>query len=566
MRITKRLIPMCLCALCLTTAMLTGCKSEETFNWSQLSSAATATATPAPSTQSQALSVAMPTASGELDPLTNPSQSMQGLMKLAYESVMRLDDRYQPQNWLAESVVRTEEGYAITLRAGVLFHDGKGLTAADVVYSFDAIQSAAESPWKDVVAPIDDIKADGERVLQVLTDAGYEALYALTFPVVNKDSAGDIYAGTGPYSITDYRQGESLDFARWDSWWRTPAQIPAIHAIAREDAESVLNTFVTGGLDVCTVDMLTVSSVTERSYVHKQEALTGQAEVLLPNLSGRLADAQLRQVVALALNKKDVIANTYQNHGVSVDVPVLPDSWLSERAGGAEYDADAAREKLSELGWKDLNGDGYVERYASGLEDEPEEDGETAEPDDPEHEDAVSALLGGKQEDPTDKTTESLTLTILTNEEDTSRHKDAAGRIAAQLNAVGIQTTVESVSFDKLEQAAAAGEWDLMLVGYQLPDSGNLSSLLRSDGANNWMGYQSAEMDAALDALSTAQTAEGYYTAMQKVYDRIVSDLPVYTVCMRTRTQIAGENVTVQGVVREGEPYRGVENWTNLEG
>ena len=143
---------MCLCALLMTT--MTGCKSEEAFNWSQLS-AGTASASPAPTvTESSELNVGMPTASGELNPLTNPSASMQGLFKLVFEGVMRLSDRYQPENWLAESVARTEKGYTIMLRAGVLFHDGKGLTAQDVVDSFEAIRDAEASPWKSVIAPI----------------------------------------------------------------------------------------------------------------------------------------------------------------------------------------------------------------------------------------------------------------------------------------------------------------------------------------------------------------------------------------------------------------------------
>ena len=560
MRLMKKLVALGLCVA--MAAALTACKSEATFNWSQLSDV-NASPTAAPSTESQVLNVSMPEASGELNPFTNPSQGMQGMMRLCYEGLMRLSDRYQPENWLAESVVRTEDGFTVTLRAGVLFHDGKGLTAADVAYSFNAIRQAEDSPWADVIAPIEELRADGERVVNVKTSAGYAALYALTFPVVNKDTEGDLFAGTGPYCVEGYVKGESLDLIRWESWWRTPARIPAVHAMAREDAESVLNTFVTGSLDVCMVDMLTVSSVTQRSYVRKQEALSGQAELLLPNLARRLSDAQLRQVIALALDGKDVIANTYQNHGVSVDVPVLPDSWLSERAGGVEHDADAARALLEKMGWKDLDGDGYVERYASGLEDEePEEDALTG---DAEHNDAVSELLGGTQQDPEDKNIERLTLTILTNEEDTSRHKDAAGRIAAQLNAVGIRTEVESVSFGELDKAAAEGQWDLLLCGYQLPDTGNLRSLLGSDGENNRMGYASAEMDEALAALDAALTAESYYAAMQRVYDLIVRDMPVYTVCMRTRTQVTGENVTVPGVIRESEPYRGIENWTNIE-
>ncbi len=549
---------MCLCAL-LVTMTLTGCQSKETFNWSQLSQVQ-ATQTPVPVTENAPLTVAMPEAGGAWDPYTNPSQAMQGLMKLSYESMIRLDDRYQPQNWLAESVKKTEDGYEIVLRGGVLFHDGKGLTAADVEAAFDAIQEAEKGPWKEKTACIEDVVADGERTVYVFTDAGYDGLYALTFPIVNKDSQGDIPGGTGPYVAEKYFEGSGARFVCWEKWWRTPALIPAIEVVAREDEEGVLNTFVTGGIDVCVADMLAVSTVTQRNYISRQEYLTGQAELLLPNVKGQLGDVELRKVVALALDKKDVVTNTYQNHGVAVDVPVLPDSWLAESASAAEHDVEEAVALLESLGWMDENGDGFVERRIAAPV-EPVEEGQEQ----PEEPDALDGLLEKPEVDPLATVTEKLHLTILTNNEDLSSHKDAAGRIAAQLNAVGIETTITSVAFADMQKEAEKGEWDLMLVGYQLPDTGDLSSLLRSDGANNRMGYNNAAMDTALDALGQAQTAEGYYAAMQRVYDLIVLDMPVYTVCMRTKTQVAGENVTVDGIVRAEEPYRNIERWTNLE-
>ncbi len=550
---------MFLCALFLMTAA--GCQSEEAFNWSKLNTVS-ATPTAQPSKESQVLAVSMPAASGELNPLTNPSSAMQGLMKLAFEGVMRLGDRYQPENWLAESVQRTETGYTVTLRHGVLFHDGKGLTAQDVKSSYEAIKSAESSPWKQVIAPIKSMTAEGERVLNVETEEGYAALYALTFPVVSAQEGSAYPAGTGPYALTAYTQGVSLELTRFESWWRTPALIPAIKATAREDAESVLNTFLTGELDVCTVDMLTVSSVAQRSNVKRQDYLTGQAELLLPNLSGKLADLRLRQAIAYALNKRDIITNTYQNHGVAVDVPVLPDSWLAERASGIEHDAETARARLAEAGWADLDGDGMAEKGEGGAAPTPDPEADDPEP---ESSGTLSGLLGGSDASAPRQTSEPLTLTILTNEEDSSSHKDAAGRIVTQLAEAGIAATVQSVPFKKLEETAQEGNWDLLLIGYQLPDTGDLSSLLRSDGSNNRMGYASAQMDAALDGLAAAKSAEEYYNAMQKVYDLIAQELPLYTLCMRTRTQVAGEGVTVSGVIRQGEPYRGIEAWTHVE-
>ena len=191
MRLMKKLVALGLCVA--MAAALTACKSEATFNWSQLSDV-NASPTAAPSTESQVLNVSMPEASGELNPFTNPSQGMQGLMRLCYEGLMRLSDRYQPENWLAESVVRTEDGITVTLRAGVLFHDGKGLTAADVAYSFNAIRQAEDSPWADVIAPIEELRADGERVVKRETVTPEAETY---------DNSA--YSVAGP--ITDHRDG-----------------------------------------------------------------------------------------------------------------------------------------------------------------------------------------------------------------------------------------------------------------------------------------------------------------------------------------------------------------------
>lgn len=163
-----------------------------------------------------------------------------------------------------------------------------------------------------------------------------------------------------------------MDLFRWDSWWRTPALIPSIHVMAREDAESELATFQAGALDVCTADMLTVSSVTQRASVSKQDYLTGQAELLLPNLHGVLGNVQLRHAVAQALDKSDVITNTYQNHGVAVDVPVLPDSWLAERTESIECRGGCGARSVGAARMEGFGRRRLVERYASG-QNEPQQ-------------------------------------------------------------------------------------------------------------------------------------------------------------------------------------------------
>ena len=142
--------------------------------------------------------------------------------------------------------------------------------------------------------------------------------------------------------------------------------------------------------------------------------------------------------------------------------------------------------------------------------------------------------------------------------------------VVATQNPVEIQGTfpLPEAQLDRFFMKLSLGYPDAqqeraMLTAYQLPDDGDLSQLLRSDGANNRSGYSSAALDAALDSLSSARSEEAYYNAMQRVYDCIIADLPLYTICMRTRTQIAGDCLTVPNVIHAGEPYRGIETWTH---
>ncbi len=556
-----KLTLICLLVLCLTT----GCRSRSTFSWSQL------TVTPTPGSEdmqseageSAALTLSMPVNSGVLNPLTNPSEGMQELFSLCYESVMRLNDQNQPENWLAERVESLEDGYRVTLRTQVLFHDGTGLTANAVVKSYKEIKASKDSPWKDTIAGITEMKVESERVFTLKSELGYAALFCLTFPVTSHQEENEFPAGTGPYMVTSYEQGQSMELSRFERWWRTPAQIPAIHCIALEDENSELNTFLNGTLDVCGVNMLTVSSLSRRSGVSRQEYSTGRAELLLPNLNGELGELKLRQALAQVIDRSDLISNTYQNHGVSVEVPVVPDSWLAELAEGLSYDIEAANATLYELGWEDIDGDGYLEKKPETTEEAEETPDEPEKPEEDE-EDALSGIVGEKDRDnSTDE--EELTLNILTNEEETSSHKEAAARLAEQFKTVGVRVNVTTVPFDELQKEIDKGEYDLLLVSFYLPDDGNLSSLLSTEGENNVMGYSSQVMDEALAALTTAGDADVYYTAMQKVYSCILDELPVYTLCVRTATAIYGGDVSFIGTPRQGQPFRGIEQWTNIK-
>lgn len=71
---------------------------------------------------------------------------MLSIFDLMYDSLITIDDNYQPQAGLAESWTQTGNGrtWTFTLRQGVLFSDGTEMTANDVVATANYIISCAK--------------------------------------------------------------------------------------------------------------------------------------------------------------------------------------------------------------------------------------------------------------------------------------------------------------------------------------------------------------------------------------------------------------------------------------
>src|SRR5262245_43080070 len=88
-----------------------------------------------------------------LDPHSSPTALTFLPMWHVFETLFTRDRDFNPIPLLAESHALAEEGrrYTITLRKGVRFHNGKELTAADVVASLNrwgAVAEAGRSLWK----------------------------------------------------------------------------------------------------------------------------------------------------------------------------------------------------------------------------------------------------------------------------------------------------------------------------------------------------------------------------------------------------------------------------------
>lgn len=123
------------------------------------------------------------------DPQFDANQVSWEVQAMVYESLIFLGDDFQLLPGLAESWAQPDDRrYVFQIRPGVTFHNGREMTAEDVVYSLSRVRDSPESWWN--------VKM-GYTLPDDPADATAEALATPTAPNI-----GLAFEATGPNEVT----------------------------------------------------------------------------------------------------------------------------------------------------------------------------------------------------------------------------------------------------------------------------------------------------------------------------------------------------------------------------
>lgn len=180
--------------------------------------------------------------------------------------------------WLAESWDVSEDGltYTFHLRNGVSFHDGSEMTASDVVYSYNRLQTVGEG-YAYLISGVTGISApDDETVVFTLEQPSglfvpslvrlyvlnEEEVRANTNPEGPYGDEGDYGkewllthdAGSGPYTVIEFPLEEYALLEKFDGWWNAgmfAANAPdQVKFIGTTEAATVRTLMSTGELEI----------------------------------------------------------------------------------------------------------------------------------------------------------------------------------------------------------------------------------------------------------------------------------------------------------------------------
>ena len=139
-----------------------------------------------------------------LDPVLAQAHAELTCVELVFDTLYRIGPAGIVQPHLAIDAPQLDANRArITIRAGVKFHDGTDLTAADVAASLERVRTAPASRW--IVSAVSAIRADGAVVELTLKAPVPELATLLALPqaAVTKGGKppGERPLGSGPFKV-----------------------------------------------------------------------------------------------------------------------------------------------------------------------------------------------------------------------------------------------------------------------------------------------------------------------------------------------------------------------------
>ncbi|MEH7830009.1 ABC transporter substrate-binding protein [Gemmobacter denitrificans] len=277
-----------------------------------------------------------------------------------FDTLLTMKDGVAIDN-LTQSHAVSPDGLTLTLtlRDDIKFADGTPMTGADVVFSLDRARNKDLTSWADLISSIDTVSAEGNVVTVTLEHADPAILSMLaTFStaIVSKaafdaapgatdqEKSAAIFAsgkpgvGSGPFYLSGFSQGATMDFTANPHYWRAGADgkplpyLDGVHfEIIPDDATRVLK-LQSGEVDVA--ELIPFSRVAElKADPELRMELFPSTRIIYAPINTRetrtdgsanpLADVRLRQALNYATDKDALVALVLQGSGAPMSSPLM---------------------------------------------------------------------------------------------------------------------------------------------------------------------------------------------------------------------------------------------------
>lgn len=456
-----------------------------------------------------------------LDPHIITSFSSHRRIDLLYNKLVRHNENLEIVPDLAESVdIPDNVTYVFNLRKGVKFHNGKEMTAEDVVFSLNRVlDPKTASPGRSYISSIKSVEALNTYKVKVTLSAPLasflEGLTSNNLAIVSKAAVEQygnlqkVEVGTGPFMMKEWVPDNSMTLVKNPDYFEKglPYLDKVIFRIIPEQASLL------AGLKSGTLDMATINDGSTIMLAKKDSNLVVMQK---PGMNVRtfgfnttrkpFDDVRVRQALSLAIDRSEVVTVAEFGMGQPTGpIPVSATQWALPLSKIPYSTPDIAKAKalLAQAGYP--NGFSFKIVTANSYE-------------------------GGIS---------------------------VAQVIQNQLKKIGVNAELEVVEWGIYIDRWTKRDFDSMVElrgGSAEPDRFLYRTIHSTGGVNNFL-FKDAEVDKLLDqgrALTKVSDRKPVYDQLQVV---LAEKAPIIFLYCPYETQVLGKNVKGFKQVGDGNLY-----------
>ena len=472
-----------------------------------------------------------------------------GLMKINSEGVLLPD--------VAESVTVSDDGltYNVILRRDVRFHDGKPLTAHDVVYTIQLIQNPdLKSPlrgnWTDVT-----IEEVSENEINIVLAEPYapfienfqfgilpEHLWnsipieQIPFSQLNTEPIG-----SGPFKVLNAKRDpsgliEGYNLAANHDRERSP-KIDTMQLHFYTDETKLVEAMNKHLIDASAyVSNENLDSVTKSGHFKLvTEPLPRIFGIFFnQNKSAALRDPAVREALSLAIDRDALIEKSLHGQGVPITAPVLTTGDAIESVDGSNVSASStsverAKQILHDAGWI-TNNLGLLEKQVDGS-------------------------------------AETLSITLRTS--NAPLFDSITEAVTEEWKAIGVEVSTEQFEQTGLVQTVIRPrDFQALLFGLDMSRSGDLypfwHSSQKDDPGLNIAQYTNLTVDTLLQSARTEQDETARQRTLQEAGTIISNERPALLLFQPKMSYVVAEDIIISpihDVGKTSDRFSNITDW-----
>jgi peptide/nickel transport system substrate-binding protein len=441
-----------------------------------------------------------------LNPILASDVGSASINNMIFNGLVKYDKDLKIVGDLAESFEIKDNGLVLIfhLRKNVTWHDGKPFTASDVEFTYQTlINPQTKTPYSSMFLLVKEFIVIDAYTIKIVYDKPFapnlESWGMAIIPKhifegqdINTATANRSPIGTGPYKFFSWTPDQKIVLKAYENYFEGMPFISRYIVRVVPDQSVQFLELRNQGLDAISLapDQWNAYDSFFKNYDKYRQSIFAVTFLGFNMQRKPFDNKNFRLAIQNAINKKDIIDGVLLGLGSEANSSFPPQSWAANpEIEPSQYNPQKALSMLKELGFQDIDGDGWLEYKGNPF-----------------------------------------SFTIATNQGNKQREL-CAQIIQENLKKIGIKTNIRIIEFSTfINQYIAKRDFDAIIMGWMLtldPDQHDLwHSSQMGERQYNFLSYKNSRVDELFVYARTVFDQEKRKKAYYEIQKIMQEDLP----------------------------------------